>query len=279
MHYKVSIICGISEPRYSASELKRLNAQNERIYDIGGKKLTGYECTQAMRKLERGVRSQKTIRETARASGDTALVKKCTERIKAYKTKYSEISNITGIPEEPKRMSNVRMPKTSNNSPINLTNSDSGGIINKKLSDRAINIHNETQNGVFSFDDIEKDLQNSEIGKETVKYIEDEGIFVTMNYDVNVPANVMGQIRGKDIEIFATNCESLEDAVDTLIHEVAHKKYNWLYTQADEINCYIMEYKHRHGEIKQEDLKKIIDFVSNNYGYLPKGDFNGFGIY
>ena len=107
-----------------------------------------------------------------------------------------------------------------------MTNSDSGGIINKKLSDRAINIHNETQNGVFSFDDIEKDLQKSDIGKETTKYIEDEGLFVTMNYDINVPANIMGQIRGRDIEIFATNCESLEDAVDSLIHEVAHKKYD-----------------------------------------------------
>ncbi len=122
----------MSEPRYDATVLKRLNAQNERIYDIGGKKLTGYECTQAMRKLERAVRSQKSIRETARASGDKALVNRCNERIKAYKTKYSEISNITGIPEEPKRMSIVRMPKTSNNSPINLTNSGNGGIINRK---------------------------------------------------------------------------------------------------------------------------------------------------
>lgn len=100
--------------------------------------MTGYECTQAMRKLERGVRSQKSTRETARASGDTALVKKCNERIKAYKTKYSEISNITGIPEEPKRMSNVRMPKTTNNSPINLTNSGNGGItgVNRSISSR-----------------------------------------------------------------------------------------------------------------------------------------------
>lgn len=272
LHYKMSIICGVSEPRYDADELARLNAQNSKTYEIGDKKMTGYEASQAMRRLETEVRRQKDIRELARASGDKVTVRNCNERIKAIKGKYSEISTITGIPEEPRRMSKPRVLKDDKL----LTNSDSGGIINKKLSDRAINIHNETQNGVFSFDDIEKDLQKSDIGKETTKYIEDEGLFVTMNYDINVPANIMGQIRGKDIEIFATNCESLEDAVDTLIHEVAHKKYDWRYTQADEIKCYIMEYKHRHGEIKQKDLKKIIDFVSNNYGHLPKGDFNGF---
>ena len=40
LHYKVSIICGISEPRYDAAELKRLNEQNTRKYDIDGKEMS-----------------------------------------------------------------------------------------------------------------------------------------------------------------------------------------------------------------------------------------------
>ena len=112
LHYKTSIICGISEPRYSPEELKRLNEQNARTYEIDGKTVTGYEATQQMRRLETAVRHEKTTRDLARASGDKALVKRCNKRIKAYQGKYSEISEITGIQGDKKRMSVPRKPKT-----------------------------------------------------------------------------------------------------------------------------------------------------------------------
>ena len=126
LHFKTPIICGVSEPRYSPEELKHLNEQNARTFEINGKEMTGYEASQAMRKLETEVRKQKTIRETARASGDKEQVRRCNARIKACKAKYAEISDITGISQEPKRMSIPRMPKTSGNP---LTTTGNGGII------------------------------------------------------------------------------------------------------------------------------------------------------
>ena len=112
LHFKTPIICGVSEPRYSEQELKRLNEQNAKTYEIGGKTVTGYEATQMQRRLETAVRNEKTTRELARASGDKSLVKRCNERIKAYQGKYAEITEITGIPEDKKRMSVPRKPKT-----------------------------------------------------------------------------------------------------------------------------------------------------------------------
>ena len=97
LHYKTPIICGVSEPRYSPEELKRLNEQNAKRYTIDGKEYSGYEITQMQRRLESSVRNEKTTRELARASGDNALVKRCNERIKAYQNKYNEISEVTGI--------------------------------------------------------------------------------------------------------------------------------------------------------------------------------------
>lgn len=111
LHYKTPIICGISEPRYSTKELKRLSEQNAKTYEIDGKTVSGYEATQMQRRLETAARNEKTTRELARASGDNVLVKRCNERIKAYQGKYEEISNITGIPEDRKRMSVPRKPK------------------------------------------------------------------------------------------------------------------------------------------------------------------------
>ncbi len=112
LHFKTPIICGISEPRFSPEELKRLNEQNARKFEIDGKTVSGYEATQMQRRLETAVRAEKTKREIAKASGDKALVKRCNERIKAYQGKYAEITEITGIPEDKKRMSVLRKPKT-----------------------------------------------------------------------------------------------------------------------------------------------------------------------
>jgi hypothetical protein len=105
LHYKTPIICGVSEPRYSPQELKRLNEQNAKRYTIDGKEYSGYEVTQMQRRLESSVRNEKTTRDLAKASGDNALVKRCNERIKAYQGKYNEIGEITGIQGDKKRMS------------------------------------------------------------------------------------------------------------------------------------------------------------------------------
>ncbi len=129
LHFKTPIICGISEPTYTPEELKRLNKENARVFDINGKKMTGYEASQAMRKLETEVRKQKSIRETAKASGDVFRVRKCDKRINECKAKYKEISDISGISEEPKRMITPTMPK---NTAKPLTNSGNGGIIKEQ---------------------------------------------------------------------------------------------------------------------------------------------------
>lgn len=112
LHYKTPIICGISEPRYSSEELKRLNEQNAKTYNINGKDVSGYEAQQMMRRVETAIREQKSIKQTAQASGDKALVKQCNDKITAYKGKYEEITNITGFYPETKRMSVPRKPKT-----------------------------------------------------------------------------------------------------------------------------------------------------------------------
>ena len=105
LHYKTPILCGISEPRYSDTELANLKKQDEKIYKVGDLEGNGYYFSQKMRALESGIREQKSIKQTAQASGDKELVKKCNERIKAYQGKYDEITTATGLSKEPKRMS------------------------------------------------------------------------------------------------------------------------------------------------------------------------------
>ena len=105
--YKGNMHCHstLSDGKYSPEELKRLNEQNAKRYTIDGKEYSGYDITQMQRRLESSVRNEKTTRELAMASGDKALVKRCNAKIKAYQAKYNEISEITGIQGDKKRMS------------------------------------------------------------------------------------------------------------------------------------------------------------------------------
>ena len=112
LHYRTPILLGISEPRFSKKQLAEIEEQNNKEYIIGERTGNRYFWSQRMRNLESATREQKTIRDLARSSGDKVLVKKCNERIKAYRQKYDEIAETTGLYPDTKRMSVPRKPKT-----------------------------------------------------------------------------------------------------------------------------------------------------------------------
>ena len=105
LHYKIPILCGISEPRFSKEQLAQIEADNKKQYKVGNLEGNKYFFSQKMRALESATREQKTIRDLARSSGDKVLVKKCNEKIKAYRQKYDEIAEATGLSPELKRLS------------------------------------------------------------------------------------------------------------------------------------------------------------------------------
>ena len=105
LHYKTPILCGISEPRFSKEQLAQIEADNKKQYKVGNLEDNKYFFSQKMRALESATREQKTIRDLARSSGDKVLVKKCNEKIKAYRQKYDEIAEATGLSPELKRLS------------------------------------------------------------------------------------------------------------------------------------------------------------------------------
>lgn len=111
LHYRTPILLGISEPRFSKKQLAEIEEQNNKEYTIGERTGNRYFWSQRMRNLESATRQQKTIRDLARSSGDKALVKQCNDKIKAYRQKYDEIAEATGLYQDTKRMSVPRKPK------------------------------------------------------------------------------------------------------------------------------------------------------------------------
>lgn len=105
-HYETDIILGVSEPRYSAEELKRFDEQDKRIYKVGNLEGDGYFFSQKMRGLETEIRRCKDEINALKAFGNSEQqIKDIRQRIKTVREKYNEIAEVTGISQEPKRMS------------------------------------------------------------------------------------------------------------------------------------------------------------------------------
>ena len=105
-HYETDIILGVSEPRYSAEELKRFEEQDKQIYKIGNIEKDGYGWSQSMRACETEIRKCKDEINALKAFGNSEQqIKELRQRIKTVRAKYNEISEITGISAETKRMS------------------------------------------------------------------------------------------------------------------------------------------------------------------------------
>ena len=105
-HYETDIILGVSEPRYSAEELRRFEEQDKRLYKIGNIEKDGYSWSQVMRSAESEIRKCKDEINALKAFGNSeAEIKELRQRIKTVRAKYNEIAEVTGISAEPKRMS------------------------------------------------------------------------------------------------------------------------------------------------------------------------------
>lgn len=105
-HYETDIILGVSEPRYSADELKRFEEQDKRLYKIGDIEKDGYGWSQSMRACETEIRRCKDEINALKAFGNSEQqIKELRRRIKTVRAKYNEIAEVTGISVEPKRMS------------------------------------------------------------------------------------------------------------------------------------------------------------------------------
>ena len=104
-HYKTAIICGVSEPRYSAEELKRFDEQDKRLYKIGNMEKDGYGWSQSIRACETEIRRCKDEINALKAFGNSeAEIKALRQRIKTVRAKYNEIAEATGTSAEPKRL-------------------------------------------------------------------------------------------------------------------------------------------------------------------------------
>ena len=158
----------------------------------------------------------------------------------------------------------------------NVDNDGGSGIINYKVSDHMMNMWNETDD-VYSFEEIEQKLMQSDIGQMVAQYIVDNGIDVVIDYNYeNPPKNIAGEISKREITVYSANNDDIDEVVSTIVHEACHKMFNWMGTQEAEINCYLMEIVHKKGTVTQQDISIIVHQIKEFYSYLPEGNLYGY---
>ena len=106
-HRPFRIVLGISKPLYTDKQLQEINKKNKDGFELDGKHYSNYEGTQLQRLLEKEIRKQKDIQILAKSSGDKDLTLQSQTKITQLTTKYKQLCNVSGLPNQLKTRASV----------------------------------------------------------------------------------------------------------------------------------------------------------------------------
>lgn len=164
LHFKTPIILGVSEPRYSKTELARLNKENAKPIIIDGVTKSGYEWKQTMRKLETEARKTKDQMTILRASGDTIGFKSLKMKLSSIEDKYSLVAEKTGMKPQYNRMGVIKLKNVDKSVNDGIMNVENEAMYRKTKADKIepmpkkllhkIEKSFKSKGGVFLHDDV-----------------------------------------------------------------------------------------------------------------------------
>lgn len=121
----------------------------------------------------------------------------------------------------------------------------------------------------YTITDVIDNLNSSQIGRESLQYIED------FQYKVKMMENTRTGNRGEQftdrLEIYTNNINTTRVAAQTVVHEVSHKRYNIGGSQLDEAICMATEKMHKENRmyLTDKEWEQMKTLARDNYGYLP----------
>lgn len=106
-HYIFSIVLGVNKPQYTDKQLEEDKKKNKEGFDFEGKHYSNYEGEQLQRLIEIEIRKQKDVQILAKSSGDKELTLQAQTKITQLTTKYKQLCNISGLPNQLKTRASV----------------------------------------------------------------------------------------------------------------------------------------------------------------------------
>ena len=136
LHFKFSILLGISRPAYSEEELKAFKEDDAITFEFEGETYTKYDGRQLQSKLESRMIRQKELANMAKSAGNEDLRREAQAQINLLASKYHKLSQASGLPTRAEHMqvSGFRAVKT----------------VDKSAKSGIINILPEAENAIIS---------------------------------------------------------------------------------------------------------------------------------
>lgn len=142
LHFKFSIILGVSVPTYDNDELEALKAEDKKEIEFEGEKYDKYGASQLQRRIETEIRNQKDLGIIAKAAGNDELRQEVQLKLNHLASKYSELSKVSGLPTKMERM------QVKGFSPVKAKSTQKGQadyktIVNRKYDEKQYNRYKE----------------------------------------------------------------------------------------------------------------------------------------
>lgn len=149
-----------------------------------------------------------------------------------------------------------------------VSNTINHDIYPSKFTENLIELNN-GQKDVIKFRNIEKELNKSPIGKETLAYLEKNPVEIRIYYNVDVPKDLLGEYDtfSDVVNIYASNTKTIAQTSEVIIHELTHRRYDIGDDLWSECVCRAQEYKHRYrrNDLTISELRCIIKEIKESY--------------
>ncbi len=278
------VIEGISEPSYTEEELKNIDPPP---FEYNGKTYTYYEATQRQRAMERSMRKTKREILAADATDDKDRFTEKSVLLRRQKEEYGRFSKAAGLSMRNERAQvggfghsqASRAVWAERKAKSGLDNGSRSGIINNAKTFNIFNDHDVPSNAPITTQHIVDELTSTNIGRQTLKYIENLPEQIKLTYTAKGD-NIRGEQIGDEITVFLGNCKNTKWAARTVIHEVTHHKYGIGQSQWAECVCVAQELKHARNRdyLTTSELRTIISAVKEaypEYNWRKGGVING----
>lgn len=281
-------IPGVSVRAYTDAMLQDYDTKK---YEYKGKKYKEYEVSQMQRFQERQIRNTKRkltgYDAGIKAAGNDEVMKNTLQqrfesesvRLKEQEKKLKEFCRQTGRRVESAR-TQVHAVLDSSGNIVGFNRSVAQKAVwsnkfakaNKSKFTERLQDYNNGQKDIISHWSLQKNMNQSDIGKETVKYIADHPeLSIKMLYKMDNPRKVLGMQDKNEIFIYASETRTIQKTAETIIHEVTHHRYNIGNSQWAECVCKAQELKHklRRNELTGDELRGIIKLIKELYPEYP----------
>lgn len=246
-----------------------------------------YMQFQQQRAMERGIRAAKRECMMLQETGDTEGLQKASLRLRNQREKYRAYCKETGLKQHNDRTQVYGYDRSRSSKTVwaerkaksELDNGSRSGIINNAKTFNIFNDHDVPSNTPITTQHIVDELTSTNIGRQTLKYIENLPEQIKLTYTAKGD-NIRGEQIGDEITVFLGNCKNTKWAARTVIHEVTHHKYGIGQSQWAECVCVAQELKHARNRdyLTTSELRTIISAVKEaypEYNWRKGGVING----